>query len=426
MSIYFLLRILKATLPGLDRQKKTVMVDDGLGIREEVVSPDIVRFSSATKSISPNTLTVDLRKLSLVDQSETSNNSFIFEEQQTADFVKNQKRIIFNKNIESDNACEDSWTESTDSDHHIGDDNQGIDDSFDCDLKVDYNSGTCDSHGTRRANDYRDCIHTVVNNDSYSWNNIDDDICRPFTSYEIDKESIPKAISEEKYVKSLAWKMDENFDHATSAKNNSKIDRRAEIENDTFPKLSEVNQVIADKNTLGKANTDCSHSTSLICDEPYTPEHDSEQKTEDHQRQNAGSKPLMNSGVSTTPSVNQSSPDQDSIQVKDIWKALNDGGYDISREEVSKYKVNTTKPARIRSAPARRISSQALTNVLVKDVPTRAKSAISEDRARRDRERKERFDDLTGDGSPSIRGFSQDEPGSKVSHPRTDWTRGIY
>ena len=67
------------------------------------------------------------------------------------------------------------------------------------------------------------------------------------------------------------------------------------------------------------------------------------------------------------------SKDVDNIQVKDIWKALVDSGYDISREEVSKYKVNTTKsPARIKSAPARWRSSQ--TNCFSKNIP-RSRSA---------------------------------------------------
>ncbi|XP_028394644.1 uncharacterized protein LOC114518835 isoform X2 [Dendronephthya gigantea] len=408
-----------------DRQKKTVIVDDGLGVRDEVVSPDIIRFSSATKIISPSTLTVDLRKLSLVDQSETASNiSVIYGEQQTEDLVKNPKRIIFNRNFESNDDGDDSWTKTTDSenkifDHHIDDDDQGIDDFFDCNHKIDYNCGTCDIDGILQANDYRDCIHTVVNDDSDSCDDIDDDRTlhnmncnethktdKEIYSFREEEESIPKTISEEKFTKSYAWQINESFDHTISGKNDSKIDRRLEIRNDSFPKLSEVHQGIADDNALEETNTE---AAVLTCDKPPTTDQDSEQKTKDHERQNACGKPFLNSGVSTTPSGNQSSPDQDSVQVKDIWKALNDGGFDISREEVSKYKVNTTRP-RIKSAPARRMSSQT-TNSLFKDVPTRVKSAISRQRTLREKVKTECLEDLSGDDSPSVSGFSQDEPG---------------
>ena len=63
------------------------------------------------------------------------------------------------------------------------------------------------------------------------------------------------------------------------------------------------------------------------------------------------------------PHTTLSKPELESIQVKDIWKALTDSGFDISRGEVSRYKVNTANaPRRTKSAPVKQRNSQTCCN----------------------------------------------------------------
>ena len=405
---------------NLDRQKKTVTLDDGYEIREEVITPDIARFSSAVKRNSQNTLTVDLRKLSLADQTETltSDDSTMFGECQENEpdcFVKNEKgALIYHKNSDLS-----EFEYSKNNDNRYGSDfsrNPAIDDENINDVdndqdnyRLNYNRHNQDTDITDHTDDFRDCGSVKHQVKLDHLDSIDDTI--------VSNDDINDGIAD--YDDDLVPDEEKTIDDENALANEN---------------LYET-ELLSDK--IGKSRSDDRSKINYECNQedfndkedlesyyiPSIPERDKKTCTENEEsdlkheniqepRQNLdGNKPLPDSGDLTTPLLKQGSPDQDSIQVKDIWKALVDGGYEISREEVSKYKVHSTKP-RIKSAPARRRSPRCVR----KDVPIRARSAIQRDGGSR-KEYLEDFDAETHVGqtemNSKVGSFMQTRTGSE-------------
>ena len=445
----------------LDRQKKTVTLDDGFEVREEMITPDIARFSSATKHISQNTLTVDLRKLSLADQSETmaSENSMVCEERRretgSQGEMKNPKSIlIYCKNSDLSQHDNDKNTDNRhwyfSYNHTIDDNDQDIEHIIEhavdsTSRQLDYNRNNQKIDGTDYLHDIRDGSSVKHQGDAGYYDYIDDDnINHDYIGDDIgdDLVSDKATLNQRSYrgVKTLNEEGNgifEGFQDTNIIGNNSGENSLTlnEESNPEIPeeKFSNPEQVTCSERLTGSRNSNTlSPKPTIPCRDCKTTEENESVHQEsnlrhsniDELRQNLGVRPPSNSSNSTANSLNQSIPDQDSIQVKDIWKALVDGGYDISREDVSKYKVNSTKP-RIMSAPARRRCSQNV-NTFARDVPTRAKSAMNGNDE--EKSKKKCFADLNGEDesettmkNPKVVAFLQEHAsGTKVQNVVTE------
>ena len=445
-------------------------------VREEVISPDIARFSSATKRISKNTLTIDLmRRLSLVDQSETitSDDSITYHERRQENDLqnkmKNPKRIlIYRKNSDlgehdsSKNMSDRHWPDFSHS-HTIDDDDQDIEDMIDhavhsASRPLDYHRYNQDINGSDyihyfrddssvkrqedAVNDHGDVSDKVDNDISDDiGNDIGDDLVSTL-NHQSNHGEITFNESNEIFGRFQDANIIGNRNHKTVhntyiKRNPTNSENSLALNEESNPKISEERFSKPEEMMCSEILSSSRNSTILspkaaisgqCCKTSDDNERLNEERSLKHSNINGPQKdptvrPLSDSSNSNTPSLNQNSPDQDSIQVKDIWKALVDGGYDISRDEVSKYKVNSTKP-RIRSAPARRRSSQN-TTAFARDVPTRAKSAINRDG--RDRSKKECFADLNEEDdsestmkNPKVGAFMQDASETKVAYKKIE------
>lgn len=391
---------------AVDRQKKTFTLEDGSEVREEVVTPDIARFSSATKQISQPTLTVDLRKLSLADQTETSENSITREEPQKNRLqgaMKIPKRfLIYRKNIDSnqmdkntDDKHEPDFSDKHGTDHDHNDeetDNLVINAVGSTNFRPNYNQYyRCGINETEYINDdnpeYPDyCDH--IDNASIDGNvDVDDHL---FT----EKTDINQQLNLRKLLVNGVLKGFEDDGKNDKAFNNEKI-----LTEESTPKphqkltenvkSSHNPTVFLRERTFPTKNFKISDENKSVYRELILKYSSNEEKSL------LDSKPVE---CSKGDIDEKSSTDQDSVQVKYIWKALVDGGYDISREEISKYKVNTKK-SRIKSAPAFRRCSQTA-NVFTPNVPSRPKSAVNQ--VEQDRSRKACLPDREDDSTSKI------------------------
>ena len=380
-----------------------------------MVTPDITRFSSAVKQNSQNTLMVDMRKLSLADQTETttSDDGIMFGERQENDavsFVKNKKRSLIYHRDSDLSEFEYSKNNRNRSDylpnHDISDD-ENIDDVHSDHVdhltshRFDHNRYNQDMDVADYSDGFRDCRsgkHQVeadqldfIDDVIVSNNNIRDSIADNDGDLVSDDETSDDA---QKVLE------DENIYETEQVPK----DKEKNIDRSKINYESGQGDFINDKEDLGsyrKPSTPERNEKTRIKNE--TEESDLNHRNIEEPQHNLGVGPLPESSDLTTPSQKHGSPDQDSIQVKDIWKALVDGGYDISREEVSKYKVNSTK-RRIKSAPARRRSPRNVRG----DYPMRARSAVNRD----DGCKKECLEDAETDAgqaqlNPKLGGFMQ-------------------
>ena len=454
-------------------------------VREELVTPDIARFSSASKRISQtNTLTIDLRKLSLADPSETlaSDNSEICEERReetdSEDEIENPKNSIIYENsdhrLHDNHMSERHWSDYSHN-NTIDDYDQDIEGIIDhaavcsSNRQPDFNQNKSDNmsddciHDIRdNLSDYCDYIdHENVDNrdvnetdDEYIRDDIEDhsgdiwdDVCDDIGDEPVsNKTNLNRKLheGEKRFNESNNISQDKNIFANTNHKTVSNDYTRSDPteSKDSLTLNEETNPTTHDEKNSKPEEIRYSQLPTSSCNftapSPTIPGEDwkttmentyDENKNEnsykerdlkrsnpgsdgDELRHNSDARPFADPGTSTAPLLIKPTPDQDSIHVKDIWKALVDGGYAISRDEVSKYKVNSRKP-RIKSAPARRRSSQS-TNTLARDVPTRARSAINRDGE--GRLRKECFTELneTNDSqsttkNPKVLGFVQED-----------------
>jgi hypothetical protein len=398
-----------------------------LEVREELITADMVRFSSASKRFSPNTLTVDLRKLSLVDQSETlassDDDSSTYEEQRqeidSEDEMKNPRNIIHkNSDLSQHDTPDRHWADFSgnhaidDNDHsavgsagrynqynqnepgYISDEyiHEIIDESSsenrDADDVNDKNnncirddiSDDFDDHIGGIRDDVDDHIDGIRDDVDDHIGGIRDDIWDDVCDDPLSYKASPNHQSD-LGKKTLTF---QDTDTIIAHKNHQTVNNDdAKTESKSSPTLNEESNLKISEERLFNIPSNSTTPSSPRQDYGKTADEEESTREEynpkrpniDEPRHNSSAKPLP--GHPTTPLLNKSTPDQDSVHVKDIWKALVDGGYDISRDEVSKYKVNSTKP-RIKSAPARRRSSQSA-NSFARDAPTRARSAVNRD-----------------------------------------------
>ena len=381
-----------------------------------MVTPDITRFSSAIKQNSQNTLMVDMRKLSFADQTETttSDDGIMFGERQENDavsFVKNKKRALIyhrDSDLSEFEYSKNNHNRSDYSPNHDISDDENIDDDVHSDHvdhltshRFDHNRYNQDMDVADYSDGFRDCrsVKHQVEPDQLDF--IGDVIVSNNDTRDGIADNDGDLVSDDE-TSDDAQKVleDENiYETEQALKDKEKNIDRSKINYD-----SSQGDFINDKEDLGsyrKPSTPERNEKTGIKNE--TGESDLNHGNIEEPRQNLGVGPLPDPSDLTTPSQKQGSPDQDSIQVKDIWKALVDGGYDISREEVSKYKVNSTK-RRVKSAPARRRSPRSVR----RDHAMRARSAVNKD----DGCKKECLEDAETDAgqaqlNPKVGGFMQ-------------------
>ena len=371
------------------------MLEDGLEVHEEVITPEITRFFASTKHTSPNTLTEDMRKLSLADQSDiiALEECFTYDEQQEVgpgDFLRKvpKSNLIYhkggqlsrhqnskshdqywannlcNRTIDDDEFVNEKINQNCNDDDHLTSGGQYVQDVS----QNDNIDGSCDDlsvnhevkfdYGNFNDDDVIDSNNDVIDNN--------DDITNITDYIDIDHKKSEKSAA---IYQAVAKQMK----NTTSIKGNSDSCITAQHANESNTKTDDAESCLDD---FKKPEQNNNKLETLELDGKTTNKFQAGYRECDLEHSNVDEETQcvsVSSDSSTSLSVNRHGPDHDSIQVKDIWKALVDGGYDISREEISKYKVNSKK-TRIWSAPARRISSH---HTNIRDVPTRAKSAVS-------------------------------------------------